>query len=129
MSAIDWMVIAAGATAIGWVNWYFLFAGRQQAHVAVAGTSGRQEVVISVAGGYDPAVVRVRAGEPVTLIFDRQEAAGCSEEVVLPDFRIRRFLPPFERTTIEITPEHAGSYEFTCGMGMLRGRVVAEVTT
>ena len=26
MSTLDWLVVAAGAGAIGWVNWYFFLA-------------------------------------------------------------------------------------------------------
>jgi plastocyanin domain-containing protein len=115
------LVILGGLAAIVWVNWYFLVAGRQ-ASEAVAGAGGVQEVRIRVAGGYDPAHVRVRQG-PVRLVFDRQETSGCSEEVVLPDFGIRRYLPAHEETVIEFTPERAGRYEFTCGMSMLRGSV------
>jgi plastocyanin domain-containing protein len=115
------LVIAGGVAAIAWVNWYFLVAGRQVSEAGVA-AGGVQEVRIRVAGGYDPAHVRVRRG-PVRLIFDRQETSGCSEEVVLPDLGIRRYLPAHEETVVEFTPERAGRYEFTCGMSMLRGSV------
>jgi plastocyanin domain-containing protein len=70
--------------------------------------------------------VRVKAGAPVRLVFDRQETSGCSEEVVIPEFGIRRFLPAHDRTPVEFTPERPGSYEFTCGMGMLRGRITVD---
>lgn len=127
LSGVDWMVLAAGASAVLWVNWYFFRAGASAASaVAVAPASGIAEVTIAVHGGYDPSTVRVTAGAPVRLVFDRQETNGCSEELVIPDFGIRRFLPAFQKTTIEITPPKAGTYEFTCGMSMLRGRVVAE---
>jgi plastocyanin domain-containing protein len=121
MSGADVLVVLAGIAAIGWVNWYFLVAGRR-ASTAAVGAGGVQEVRIRVAGGYDPAHVRVRRG-PVRLVFDRQETAGCSEEVVLPDLGIRRYLPAHEETVIEFTPERAGRYEFTCGMSMLRGSI------
>jgi plastocyanin domain-containing protein len=125
VSGADIVVILGGVAAIVWVNGYFLWAGRQVSEAAV-GAGGFQEVRIRVAGGYDPAHVRVRRG-PVRLVFDRQETAGCSEEVVLPDFGIRRYLPAHEETAIEFTAEHGGRYEFTCGMSMLRGSVtVAE---
>lgn len=124
MDGTDWVAVFGGLAAIAWVNWYFFVAGRSPAHAAVAG--GRQEVTVVVSGGYSPAHVRVRAGTPVRLVFDRQETSGCSEVVVIPDFGIRRFLPAHEKTTVEITPEHAGSHEFTCGMGMLRGRITVE---
>lgn len=125
MTAADVLVLLGGLALIAWVNWYFFLAGRSPAREAtVAG--GRQEVTITVKGGYEPAAVKVRKGSPVRLVFDRQEASGCSEEVVIPDFGVRRFLPPFEKTAVEISPEAAGTHEFTCGMGMLRGRLVVE---
>jgi plastocyanin domain-containing protein len=137
MTGIEWLVLLGGAAAIVWVNWYFFLAQRGTATaIATAGTvSGAgaatgappvPQVTITVKGGYDPATVRVRAGAPVRLVFDRQETSGCSEEIVLPDFGIRRFLPAFQQTTIEVTPPAPGRYEFTCGMSMLRGVLVAE---
>ena len=125
MNAADWVVVAAGLLTVAWINWYFFLAERSTA-TAVAGAGGVQEVMIGVRGGYDPAEVRVKKGVPVRLIFDRQETAGCSEEIVLPDFGIRRFLPAHQKTTVEFTPERAGTYEFTCGMSMLRGRLTVE---
>lgn len=125
MNATDWLVVLGGLAAILWVNWYFFLAGRSVTTVA-APAGGTQEVTIEVRGGYDPAQIRVRAGAPVRLVFDRQETSGCSEEVVIPEFGIRRFLPAHQKTAVEITPREAGSYEFTCGMGMLRGRLIVE---
>ena len=29
MSGTDWLVIAGGIAAIGWVNWYFFLAARR----------------------------------------------------------------------------------------------------
>jgi plastocyanin domain-containing protein len=126
----DWLVILAGLAAIAWVNWYFFVAGRAPAAAAVPigggwGT-GPEEQTITVDGGYSPAVVRVKAGRPVRLVFDRKDTGSCSEEVVFPDFGIRRFLPAGERTIVELTPPAAGRYDFTCGMSMLRGALVAE---
>ena len=127
MSATAWIVIVAGLGAIGWVNWYFFVAPRRAtAAVASAGAAGIQEIRITVRGGYDPATVRVRAGSPVRLIFDRQETSGCSEEVVFPAFGIRKFLPADTPTAIEITPPAPGRYEFMCGMSMLHGALIAE---
>ena len=128
MSISSWIVLSAGLGAIAWVNWYFFMAERGVARAAVAmtGAAGRQEVVITVRGGYSPATIRVKAGEPVRLVFDRQESSSCSEEIAFPDFGLKRFLPEQKRTTVEITPPAPGTYEFTCGMGMLHGRVIAE---
>lgn len=125
MTGIELAVLLAGVTAIGWVNWYF-FMARRTAIAATHGVTGPDEITITVRGGYEPALVRVRSGRTVRLVFDRQETSGCSEEIVIPDFGIRRFLPAFQRTAIEITPDHAGRFPFTCGMSMLHGAIVAE---
>ena len=128
ITGTEWLVLAAAAGAIAWVNWYFVLAGRTPA-AAVAGggaTGAPAEAVIVVDGGYAPNTVRVKAGAPVRLVFDRRDDSSCSEEVVFPDFGIRRFLPIGERTTIELVPPKAGTYDFMCGMSMLRGRLIAD---
>jgi plastocyanin domain-containing protein len=121
----EWLVLLLGVAGIAWVNWYF-FLARGAVVTAAAGTGGVQEVTIRVAGGYDPARVTAKRGTPLRLVFDRQETSGCSEEVVFPAFGVRRYLPAHEKTTIELTPSEAGSFDFTCGMGMLRGKLIVE---
>lgn len=101
------------------------FFRRRAASVAVE-ADGAQTVRIVVRGGYQPNVIRVRAGVPLRLTFDRQQAGDCSSRVVFPAFAISRFLPPFAETTLEVTPRRAGRYEFACGMNMLHGTVVVE---
>jgi plastocyanin domain-containing protein len=125
VSAGDWGVIAAGVTLIALINWYFFFSEADGATATVA-ASGIAEVPIVVHGGYSPATVRVPRGARVRLVFDRQEDASCSEEVVFPDFGIRRFLPAHQKTVVELTPSAVGSFGFTCGMSMLRGTLVVE---
>ena len=79
---------------------------------------------IQVRGGYRPDTVYARAGQPVRLTFRREETAVCSERVVFPDLGKSAMLPPYEDVTVEVVPPHAGTYEFTCQMGMLRGRLI-----
>ena len=134
MTGTEWLVAIGGAAAIAWVNWYFFVAQRAGASATLAGpasgdapaSSAPAEIAITVRGGYSPSTIRVKARRPVRLVFDRQETSGCSEEVVLPDFGIRRFLPSGKTTTIEVTPPQAGKYEFMCGMSMIRGTLIAE---
>ena len=85
-------------------------------------TSG--ETLVRVRGGYEPSVIRVPAGVPVRLIFLREETASCSEQVVFPDFGKSAMLPPGRRVTVELAACAAGTYEFTCSMGILRGSLV-----
>ena len=117
-------VLLGGLAAIAWINWYFFVAGRR---VAVASGGGLQQIDVIVAGGYDPAAIRIAHGRPARLIFDRRETSSCSEELVFPALGIRRFLPAHQRTAIDVPPTIArGTHEFTCGMGMLRGKLIVE---
>ena len=54
-------------------------------------------------------VIRVRAGAPVRLDFHRDETNPCTEEVVIPDFGIRTYLPAHRTTPVSFTPA-AGTY-------------------
>jgi plastocyanin domain-containing protein len=124
MTSLQVAVTLLGIAAIVWVNWYFFLAGARPV-AASRGGSGPQSVRIVVDGGYSPSVVTVEAGRPVRLEFERRESSGCTEEVVVPDFGIRTFLPAHQITPVQFTPVRPGTYEFTCGMGMVRGRLVA----
>ena len=126
MTASQILILIAGIAAIAWVNWYFFVAPRRQSAQAVASAGATQEALIVVHGGYEPATIRVRSGMPVRLTFDRQETSSCSEEIVFPDFNIRRFLPAYERTTIELPAPSPGEHPFMCGMSMMHGRLIAE---
>ena len=129
MQLLDWFIVTAGLATAAWVNWYFFLADRGVAAAvaaSVAGAGNAQQVDIVIRGAYAPATIRVAAGRPVRLVFDRQETSSCSEEVVFPAFGVRKFLPAHEKTSVEVTPPAPGTYDFTCGMGMLHGRLIAE---
>lgn len=119
----QWIVVLAGLAAIGWVNWYFFFARRGPVGKARSASGGVEELNIVVRGGYVPATIEAHAGKPIRLIFDRQETSSCSEEVVFPAWGIRRFLPAHEKTVVDLPAASPGTYEFTCGMSMLHGKL------
>ena len=82
--------------------------------------------MILVKGGYTPDTIRVAAGRPVRLLFRRDETAACSEQVLLADFGKSVSLPTGQVVPVEFMPGDPGEHEFTCQMGMLRGRIVVE---
>ena len=118
------VVLIGGLALIALIIWYFF--GERERTVAAEGRGGVQAVRITVKGGYSPDLIVVKQGRPVRLDFYRDETASCSEEVVFGDFGIARPLPAFETTSIEFTPDRAGEFTFTCGMRMLRGKLVVE---
>jgi plastocyanin domain-containing protein len=84
------------------------------------------EAHVEVCGGYEPSTIVARAGEPLRIGFTRHETSPCSERVVFPDFGVEADLPPHEEVVVELLPREPGEFEFTCGMGMLRGRLVVQ---
>ena len=76
--------------------------------------------------GYEPASFKLRRDVPARVTFVRKVSAGCGQEVLLPDYGIRRELPLNEPVTVELTPAKAGEFTFSCGMRMVRGTLVVK---
>jgi plastocyanin domain-containing protein len=119
------IVTLVGVGLLAFVGWFFFLAPHRVA-AAVSSSAGVQQVDIVVKGGYSPNVIEVEHGKPVQLNFYRDEEGTCSEELLLPDFNIRRDLAPFKTTAIEFLPKQVGTFEFTCGMHMLRGSLIVK---
>ncbi|MEO7965000.1 MAG: cupredoxin domain-containing protein [Gemmatimonadaceae bacterium] len=119
-------VLVIGIVLIALILWYFF--GERERTVASEREGGVQEIKITVKGGYSPDLIVVKQGRPVRLAFYRDETASCSEEVIFGDFGIVRALPAFKTTPIEFVPDKAGEFTFTCGMNMIRGKLVVEPT-
>jgi hypothetical protein len=78
-----------------------------------------------VRGAFFPDLIEAQAGERLRLVFRREETAACSEQVVIPSLGKSVMLPPFEDVAVELDPLPPGEREFTCGLGVLRGRILA----
>lgn len=124
MSGTQIIVTIAGLGIIAWIVWYF-WLWKGESVTAQTKVGGLQEIDVTVKGGYQPAAIVVKAGQPVRLNFTRRESTPCGEEVVLPSFGKRAHLPEDKKVTVEVTPEKPGEYEFTCGMNMYRGKLIA----
>ena len=124
LDAVQVGVLVAGLLLIAFILWYFF--GERERTAATENASGVQQIQVTVKGGYAPDLIVVKQGRPVRLDFYRDETASCSEEVIFGDFGIARQLPAFKTTVIEFTPDKAGEFTFTCGMNMLRGKLIVE---
>jgi plastocyanin domain-containing protein len=122
MDLIEILVVAGGLLSIALVFWYFF--GERKAIAATTTESGVQEIKVTVKGGYSPDVIVVKQGKPVRLDFYRDETASCSEQIIFGDFGIAKSLPAFKTTAVELTPDKPGEFTFTCGMNMMRGKLV-----
>lgn len=117
------IITVVGVLLIVFVNWYFFFSKRRETSASLTERKV-QEIRIMVKGGYSPDVIVVKKGIPVRLNFYRDETADCSDTVVFGDFGIRKPLPAYRTTAVEFVPQKEGEYVFTCGMGMLRGKLI-----
>ncbi len=124
MDGTEIAVVISGIAIIAFVLWYFF--GEREATAAQFTESGVQEIKVTVKGGYSPDVIVVKENVPVRLDFYRDETASCSEQIIFGDFGIARDLPAFKTTPIEFTPDKAGEFTFTCGMNMMRGKLIVE---
>lgn len=123
MDTTDLIVVLGSAVLVAALGRFF-FAPRRGQVAEVNG--GVQRVAVTVRGGYSPDVIQVRQGLPVEFVFDRQESGDCTSRVVFADFAISAALPAFERTTVRLRPDRAGSFGFACGMNMIHGTLVVE---
>src|SRR5215472_19261643 len=107
MDASAIVVAIASAAAIAGLGWYF-FGPRKARAAQLAG--GVQRLEVTVKGGYNPEVIRLRQGVPAELTFDRQESGDCTSRVMFPDFQVSAALPAYQRTTVRLAPVSAGEF-------------------
>ena len=124
--ALDHILVTIfGLFLAGGVAWFFWFSETKAVRLQST-SSGIQEVLITVKGGYSPDIIVAQAGKPLRISFQRQETALCSEQVLFPEFNKQATLPPFKTVSLEFTPEKPGEFGFQCGMGMLRGKLIVQ---
>lgn len=111
------LVTIVGILSIGFTYWFFL--GKKETDV-VAGDS----IDIVVEGGYTPEAISIPKGKKTKITFIRKDPNSCLEEVVLGDFKIRKYLPLNKRVTIELTPQQKGEFAYACGMNMYHGKII-----
>ena len=118
MSPIDIVVLILGTALILFIYWFF-FGKRND--VITAGN----EVHMIVQGGYKPDVIKVQESKPVKLLITRKDENSCLEEIVFPDYKVKKFLPVNEEVEVVLNPPHKNS-DFHCGMNMYFGKIIVK---
>lgn len=86
-----------------------------------------EEITVTISGmSYTPSEIEVTKGVPVRIIFERDDEPTCGGTIVFPELGIERKLEAGETVVIELTPEKAGVLNFTCGMKMMKGKIVVQ---
>lgn len=111
------IVSVAGLGAIGAIYWFFF--GKKE-EVMESKTSWD----IRVSGGYQPATITVPAGKESTITFTRTDPNSCLEDVIIEEFKVKKFLPMNTPVTVTVSPTKPGSFGMHCGMNMFHGRIV-----
>lgn len=117
MSTDKILVTVIGLVGIIFTYWFFLMKKEKEVEV-------KNQVDITVSGGYSPEVISIPRGKTTKINFIRTDPTDCLSDVVLSDFKIRRELPMNQKVSIEVTPQKSGEYKFSCGMNMYHGKIV-----
>ncbi|PIP63838.1 hypothetical protein COW97_00365 [Candidatus Roizmanbacteria bacterium CG22_combo_CG10-13_8_21_14_all_34_12] len=85
--------------------------------------NGKQIINMDViSGGYSPNQFTIKKGIPVRWVISGKNIFGCQGYFVVPTLNISKALNEGENI-IEFTPKETGFINFSCGMGMYRGRI------
>ncbi len=77
-------------------------------------------------GGYEPASLELKRGVTARITFVRESKTTCGTAVLIPDYDKKQELPLNEPVVIQLTPRKSGEFAFTCGIGMLRGKILVQ---
>ena len=113
------VVTVVGFIGMAFTYWFFLMKNEKE--VAVYGS-----VDITVEGGYSPEVISIPKGKTTKISFIRKDPSSCLEEVVLGDFKVRKYLPLNQKVTVELTPQKSGEFVYACGMNMYHGKIIVK---
>ena len=112
-------VIVLGLLGICFTYWFFLM--KKEKAVEAAGS-----IDIVVDGGYSPEIISIPQGKTTTLNFTRKDPTVCLDEVVLGDFKVKKYLPLNQTVSIDITPDKKGEFTYTCSMNMYHGKIIVK---
>jgi plastocyanin domain-containing protein len=76
--------------------------------------------------GFDPALVAVARGRPVTLVFTRRSDHTCATDVVFANGGPRVDLPLGEAVRVDLPPLAGDTLTYACGMDMYHGKIIAK---
>lgn len=116
------LVTMSGLGFIAFIYWFF-FAKKDET-ASTSNNSG--SLNITVDGGYMPSVVKLIKGKEASLKITRKDSNSCLEEIILPDFKIKKYLPLNQEVEIKFTPQKSGEFPFHCGMNMFHGKLVVD---
>lgn len=74
--------------------------------------------------GFEPSILKVKAGEPSVLKITRTTNATCAREITIPSEKIKVDLPLNKEVEVKISKLSKGVIKFGCAMDMMIGGVM-----
>jgi plastocyanin domain-containing protein len=88
---------------------------------------GTQVVTILAKGGYQPRLIKARAGVDTVIQIETRGTFDCSAALVIPTLGVREFLPPTGIRSFPVPAQEPGTtLDGSCSMGMYGFRVMFE---
>ena len=112
------VTLAAGSVALAGCS------GSRSTRPLVVARDNRVEIRVT-ANGFEPSEVEVTHGRPVTMAVTRTTDMTCVTEVAMPSHGIHMDLPLNQPMEATFPCDSAGVMTYACGMGMVRGSIVA----
>ncbi|MBI3576934.1 cupredoxin domain-containing protein [Candidatus Gottesmanbacteria bacterium] len=113
------LVSAVGITVIGIIYWFFF--GKKSSFAEASEGHGTIEIIVD--GGYKPNIIKIPQGKSVILTFIRKDSNTCLEELYIPDYKIKKYLPINTPVIVTLPLPHPASSGFHCGMNMFHGKI------
>lgn len=113
------IVTLASILGIAFTHWFFL--GKKEKEIQVS-----DSVDIIVEGGYTPEAISIPKNKTTKINFIRKDSNSCLEEVILGDFKIKKYLPLNQKITVELTPKKTGEFTYSCAMNMYHGKIIVK---
>lgn len=102
------------------IYWFWLYKPKEVSAIS-------DEITVIVENGnYQPARIKLAAGQLSTIKFMRKDESPCSGSVLFPDYNISEELPLNKNKTIVLPAMPKGEYAFHCQMQMYRGTILVE---
>lgn len=89
-----------------------------------AAPKGKTVTMAVTEKGFEPNDLKVKKGEPVTLVITRKTDKTCATEIVIDEHGVKTSLPLNKAVTVTFTPTKSGELKYGCGMNKMIGGVL-----
>lgn len=75
--------------------------------------------------GFEPNTLRIKKGIPVKWVIYGDQVSSCTNKIIVPALNISKSIVS-GTNIVNFTPQTSGTIDFSCWMGMVRGKFIVE---